>query len=330
MTIKTLKSYQICIVMAVYQPAKQHFYEQLNSIQKQSHENFICLCVFDGVHNQSVINELFLSDPRFHFIYEAERLGCFQNFERGLTYVPDTADYIALADQDDIWEPYNLTNKLELALSKNAELVFGDVRVVKDNKQLITDSLYHYRNNPTNLTYEELLMMNVIPGMSILFKKNLLKHILPFPKPFGKHIFYHDHWIALIASNIGATFAFLNRTTVDYRQHGNNTVGVGRHNYWFVYLISLIRCLFIYPFLPAQCITHYHKRRILHNAVMKRLKKPSNTYRVTVLTFIRLMQKKYYNHAILCWKVLIAQCYLRVGITKKYALNTYQKLFYYR
>lgn len=127
--------------------------------------------------------------------------------------------YIAICDQDDIWE----LNKLEILMSalgdnilvySNSLLINGEgVSLEKNLSQKLKNNFID-SDTPLSFLYD-----NSVSAHTVLFKKDLLKKIFPFPQ----HI-YFDAWIAANAANNG-TVHFVNKSLVKYRQHSTNTLG---------------------------------------------------------------------------------------------------------
>ena len=60
-------------------------------------------------------------------------------------------------------------------------------------------------------------------GNTMMFKKELKKHILPFPE----NLTFHDVWIGFVASTISSV-QYTNEPLVFYRQHDNNITNITR------------------------------------------------------------------------------------------------------
>lgn len=143
-----------------------------------------------------------------------------------LSQFPD-APYIMFCDQDDVWHPDKVSKTLEKMKEIERQglpaLVHTDLQVVDANLQQMGPSFLEYSGLDGNrLQLKQLLVQNVVTGCTTMINRELAElansHI-----PQGK-ILMHDWWLALIASAMG-TAGFLNEATIDYRQHGNNTVG---------------------------------------------------------------------------------------------------------
>ena len=82
-------------------------------------------------------------DPRFVLSRSERRLGFYANFERALSLVGPDAEYVAMADQDDVWHP----DKLEVLLAAigDARLVYSDARVVARDGRAISETWWSTR-----------------------------------------------------------------------------------------------------------------------------------------------------------------------------------------
>ena len=66
--------------------------------------------------------------------------------------------------------------------------------------------------------FSKILLNNMcIAGCNMAFRRELFEKIVPIPFHF-----IHDSWIAICAPLFGQV-AFINKPTMEYRQHGNNT-----------------------------------------------------------------------------------------------------------
>ena len=63
-------------------------------------------------------------------------------------------------------------------------------------------------------------MQNIVTGCTVMGNRALFNHLEKIPK----NAVMHDMWIALIASAFGK-IGFVDKSTMLYRQHGNNSVG---------------------------------------------------------------------------------------------------------
>jgi O-antigen biosynthesis protein len=202
--------------MATFDPDPALLERQLDSLRAQSHENWTCLISDDGSSGErfQLLRRLTADEPRFTLSRAEERLGFYRNFERALRMVPQEADFVALADQDDRWYPEKLTALLTAC--GEAQLAYSDMRIVEEGGRVISETFWRgRRNNYTNLG--SLLLSNTVTGAASLFRRDLLELALPFPPQIGDA--FHDHWIASVALATGE-IAYVDRPLYDYVQHG--------------------------------------------------------------------------------------------------------------
>jgi glycosyltransferase involved in cell wall biosynthesis len=216
----------VAISMATFEPAMHLFERQVASIRAQTHRNWVCVISDDcsAPERFAQIKRTVAGDPRFFVSRSPRRLRFYHNFERALSLAPAEADFVAMADQDDLWQP----DKLETLLGEigDAELVYSDARIVRPDGELIADTYWgRRRNNHSDLT--SLMLANCVTGAASLCRRGLLEYALPFPP--GQFTHYHDHWVALNALALG-DIAFVGRPLYDYVQHGEAVLGHARAN----------------------------------------------------------------------------------------------------
>ena len=131
-----------------------------------------------------------------------------KNVERGLSLC--TGEYIATCDHDDIW----VENKIEILVNNigNHTLIYSNSEMIDED-----DNLLKKNWNLKKLSgkcYKSLILQNFVPGHTLMFKKDILKDILPLPQIY----FHPDWWFAFVAASIGE-IKHLDQTLVYYRQH---------------------------------------------------------------------------------------------------------------
>lgn len=154
---------------------------------------------------------------------------------------PD-APYIMFCDQDDVWHGDKISKTLgkmkEIEKEGLPAMVHTDLRVVDARLQQMGPSFLAYSGiRGDRLRLKQLLVQNVVTGCTVMINRELAK-LANAHKPEGK-ILMHDWWLALIASALG-TIGFLDEATIDYRQHGNNTVGA-KDTKSMAYILKKIR-----------------------------------------------------------------------------------------
>ena len=156
-------------------------------------------------------------------------LGVSGNFASALTRA--RGKIIALADQDDVWEP----DRLEKGLAQ-----FHDGVLLVHSDAMLIDASGHpsgtlmsalrltsreRRNLLGGRALDALLRRNVVTGATTIIRSSLLEHALPIPEGW-----VHDEWLALVAAVQGGV-VFQENPLIRYRQHGNNEIGASKTNY---------------------------------------------------------------------------------------------------
>jgi len=219
---------KIGIVLATYNPQLEYFQKQIESIQNQTCQNWVCHIVDDcsQLQYQIEIQKIVGHDSRFLCHFHNDNVKHYYNFERGLQYcIQDpTITAIAFCDQDDIWQAQKLEVSIAKLRSERALLVHSDLELIDSHDQTINDSTWDFEGRqPEKATVELLLLRNVVTGCSLLFCSSLITDILPFPQQneIGWH---HDWWVALAAIQKGK-IGHIRQPLVRYRLHNSNTVG---------------------------------------------------------------------------------------------------------
>lgn len=216
---------RVAICMATFDPPYELFKAQINSLKAQTHKNWVCIITDDRTNSElyDKIRYFVKNDSRFLFYQNNKRQNFYRNFEESLKRAPSDADFIALSDQDDVWN----ADKLELLLAgfaADTQLVYSDMRLVTESGYVLSETFWTTRqNNYTDLP--TLMVANTITGAASMFRASLLPDILPFPTPFGGA--FHDHWIGLTAIFRGK-IGYVDRPLYDYVQHQEGVIG---HNY---------------------------------------------------------------------------------------------------
>lgn len=210
----------ISIVLCSYNGGK-FISKQLDSILNQTVEDFELIICDDQSKDSTleIINSFIENDKRIKLHINSENLGYVKNFEKGISLAK--GDYIALSDQDDIWE----LDKIEKLLNNINEhaLIYCDSLFVDSNLQPIgkkTSSSKEMINANDGIN---LSLFNCVSGHALLFKKELKQYIFPFPK-----LIPHDWWIAFLASFHGG-IVYFNEALVKYRIHDENALVLNKN-----------------------------------------------------------------------------------------------------
>jgi glycosyltransferase involved in cell wall biosynthesis len=155
-------------------------------------------------------------------------LGYVKNFEQGIRNA--TQEFIALSDQDDLWD----NDKLEVLLSAfdaDTGIVFSDALLVDQHGASLEHTLWQgIRLTPARqacfgrraAARRLLLQQSFVTGAALVMRASLVPRLPPFPAASP-----HDYWIAIVAAELSALKP-VDRTLYRYRQHPKNVMGQGR------------------------------------------------------------------------------------------------------
>lgn len=232
-TMLDWERFQVGIVLATYNCNLNHFRKQVDSLRNQDFGRWLCLVTDDGSTEdcRQQIQQAIGADERFIYHVQTRNLGSYHNFEYGLNYFykHTQVTHIAFSDQDDVWHSHKLATLLREIEANNALLAHSDLELIDGEDKLLSPSVWQYEGRkPEKLDTELLLLRNTVTGCTLMIRRALIPHILPFPQQQQVGCWYHDHWIALAAACLG-TIVHVRQPLVRYRQHGSNTVGAEQH-----------------------------------------------------------------------------------------------------
>lgn len=199
--------------------------ECVHSVRGQSHRDWTMLVRDDGSTDDSsaALLALAASDPRIRLVERSDTaIGAAAGYVALLQHVPDGAD-VACIDADDTWLPAHLADSLAaLASARGPALVHGDLELVDAHLGPRHPSLWKARRiTPEPTSVQRIAVDNVVTGSAIVMNAALAR-IVRVRSAIGA--IFQDSWFALAAAAAG-TILVRRAITVQYRQHGANTVG---------------------------------------------------------------------------------------------------------
>ena len=224
----------VAIILSSYN-GEAYIREQLDSILGQTLPDFRLLIRDDGSSDctREILADYAARDPRIRW-YAGENIGVQQSFYELLGRVPARADWIAFADQDDVWLPRKLERALQVlegertgvlcsrAASSDPEtepvLYCGAKQIVDRDLQPIPDAV---RILVRKLSFGNALVQNIATGCTCLINRSLANRILA-DRP--GHAVMHDWWLYLLGTAFGSVY-YDEQPMIRYRQHGDNTAG---------------------------------------------------------------------------------------------------------
>jgi glycosyltransferase involved in cell wall biosynthesis len=225
---------RLFIILPTYNGEK-YIAQQLDSLQRQTFNNWQLLIRDDGSTDQTlaIVKKYLCNDSRITLIEDIHNnLGACAGFSLLMTTALELgAGYVAFCDQDDIWLPEKLEitlNRIQMLENNNGFdtplLVHTDLQIVDETLETISHSFIEFENinDPAAPQLNRLLVQNYVVGCTILCNRALLQMASPVPSA----VRMHDWWLAAFAVAAGQ-LSFIAEPTIKYRQHSNNTLGVG-------------------------------------------------------------------------------------------------------
>ncbi len=214
----------VVILMGTYN-GQRHLNEQLDSICAQTHSNWE-LWVSDDGSNDNTCQILQDFQNRFKdrvFIHAGPRKGFAANFLSLVCKKNLAGTYYAYSDQDDIWQPNKLQQALDWFNTVPAEkpaLYCARTKIVNEQGHEIGYSPL-FKKNPGFLNA---LIQNIGGGNTMVFNHAVLKLLREAGEEIS--IVAHDWWTYMVVTGAGGEVFYDSQPMLDYRQHGNNLIGV--------------------------------------------------------------------------------------------------------
>jgi glycosyltransferase involved in cell wall biosynthesis len=153
-------------------------------------------------------------------IVRGDHLGFVQSFSTLIAQASPTAQYFALCDQDDVWQPDKISRAVEFLSacpSKVPSLYCSRLAVVNENLKPLG-----YSDIPKKgLSFCNALVENQVRGCTVLFNKAARRLLSRLPPACVSH----DWWIYLVVSALG-TIIYDNEPRILYRRHAANVFGI--------------------------------------------------------------------------------------------------------
>jgi len=201
----------VSIAICTYNGAK-YIGPLLQSIVGQSYNSLEIIIVDDCSRDGTfeILNTFQEADQRIKLYRNEQNLGYVKNFEKAIKLC--AGEYIALCDQDDIWDKDKISIMVEEI--KDNILIYHNSDFIDDEGQRIgTETIAAMRILYDGASCLPLLFSNCVHGHAVLFNKQLKEYMFPFDSRFT-----HDWWIAYVAFNTGSV-KYIDKVLVHYRQH---------------------------------------------------------------------------------------------------------------
>jgi len=206
----------VSVAMATWNGAR-FLREQLDSIYAQTWPNLEIVATDDAsTDGTPEILAEYARTRGLRWQANPQRLGLVKNFERAISFC--RGEYVALADQDDVWKPGKIATLVERI--GGATLAYCNVQEYIDDagrpgfgaefEPIVRFARAHGSGRPSRY----LLAENWVVSHSLLFRRELTEHALPIPP----HQPFHDGWLALVASKLDG-LVYVDEPLQAYRRH---------------------------------------------------------------------------------------------------------------
>ena len=165
-------------VIIPYYKKKKYFKKTLNSILRQTVQNFEIIIVYDDGDKEELqflkklVNK---KKNKIKIIVNKNNLGVGMSRNKGVKY--SKGNYIAFIDADDIWHKNKLKYQLEYMKKNNYNFTFTSYKIINKYNKIISE-----RIAPKETSFRELLIDCKIGLSTVMIKKNILTEKLKFPE----------------------------------------------------------------------------------------------------------------------------------------------------
>lgn len=210
-----------------------HLRAQLDSIAAQCLRPDLLIIRDDGSRDDSlaVIRAFIASAPRCKVeLHQGPCRGAVDNFLTLIRLVPDWAQWLAFADQDDVWLAEKLARDWQLLsrLDPRLPALVGGPSLICGRGLA---PLGRSRAPCAPLGFRHALVQNFAGGNTMMVNRagiDLLQGAVEDLAQAGLRPVVHDWWIYQLISGAGGQVQFGFQPLLFYRQHGRNQIGANR------------------------------------------------------------------------------------------------------
>ena len=212
---------RVLVLLATYNGEK-YLSQQLDSLFLQEGAEVSVLARDDG-SSDDTLNILKKAEVNHNLTwYQGEHL----DIQKGYLELMNKAwelkfDYLAFCDQDDVWDRDKVRIGIDQIKNFNKPaLYYCGQRLVDENLAFIAD---HTLNRERTL--QTRFVLSDFAGCTGVFNRQLLNEVVQFTP---NYILMHDAWVLKVCLCLGGQVIVDPEPHMSYRQHGGNSVGLGR------------------------------------------------------------------------------------------------------
>lgn len=183
------------------------FQQQLNSILRQKYLKEVH--IYDDNSSSDfkrTLRETTDAHDTITLHENEENLGVIRNIKKALRE-NQSAGYIALADQDDVWHEDKLEVcikemlALERGRSDTPTLIYHDMKIIDENGRNLSGTFWkNKRQDFFEHNFQANLIVNLITGSASLMNQELAGYAKDIPEDLE---IYHDAWLGMVAYTMG-------------------------------------------------------------------------------------------------------------------------------
>lgn len=195
--------------------------EQLDSLIGQSYKETEIYVRDDGSSDKSrQILARYASQYSGFRVEFGNNLGISESYFRLLSEADQKSDYFAFCDQDDVWH----ADKVERAVTRLSGNVADTPAIYCSRLEYVGQDLSPLGNSRLprrGLSFQNALVENAAIGCTVVMNRAARDMIV---KSLPTQSVWHDWWCYLVVSAFGVVI-YDEHPTIEYRLHGENTVG---------------------------------------------------------------------------------------------------------
>lgn len=214
---------KVLVIMATYNGEK-YLHEQIESILRQKSVEVDILVRDDGSNDKThSILEEYKKEGRLQW-YTGSHLNAAKGYYNLMRVAAGREwDYIAFSDQDDVWD----LDKLQIAVEQLGTVPMELPALYYCGQRLVDKGLCFIADHTLNdrRTLITRFVLSDFAGCTGVFNRSLLEKVLEYEPGY---MLMHDTWILKVCLAVGGNVIVDPDTHMSYRQHGGNSVGLGR------------------------------------------------------------------------------------------------------
>ncbi len=223
----------IAVLLATYNGEK-YLSAQLDSLLQQSYHDFTVF-VHDDISKDGTMDLItrYVQEHTGKIIVVDDDISIGRGARDSFLYLLENVEsqYYMFCDQDDIWLPDKIEVSIERMKKEEGKspnipiIVHSDLILVDQNGTPLGESSWE-RQRLTSAWFDTLeanyIWVTRYSGCTMLFNEMAKTVSLPM----DNRVKWHDLWVGLKTNMSCGKIVALERCTILYRQHGNNTSGV--------------------------------------------------------------------------------------------------------